>query len=535
MTTSDGRVVGTTTVVHSGPPSRRWNLVLLGDGFREEELGDYAVAVQRFVDHLFATPPFDELRAAVNVHRVDVVSTDSGADDPVACGGTGAAPRTYFDASFCTGGIQRLLVVDDVTALTVAGDAVPQWNMILVVVNSTVYGGSGGGVAVYSLAGGAEEIAVHEMGHTAFGLADEYEYFAGCGVDTDRDRHPGFEPAEPNVTTDADPASLKWRDLVRPGTPLPTTRNADCRQCDPQPNPLPAETVGAYEGARYYHCDAYRPQFDCKMRALGPPFCAVCRRRIRQTLAPYLEEVPMATQVAVNVTLSVLRQGSRGASVEKLQALLNAVADARLVEDGDFGPRTDRAVRAFQVARHLDDDGIVGRLTWRALLDELEGFAPITVRQPQAFDIVDDPIDVCGIGTGFEATFQVRVRDADGTPLAETFVTAGGTGILGNFSIELAVGVVPSTPQGTLEAFERSAEDGRELNRVAVPITFGRALADPYIGFFQYQVEPGDTLSSIAQQFYGDPSRFRVIFEANRHQLTDPDRVFPGQLLRIPQ
>lgn len=535
MTTSDGRVLGVTTVVESGPPSRRWNLVVLGDGFQESELGAYAAHVQQFVDRLFATSPFDRLRTAINVHRVDVASVESGADDPVACGGTGATPRTYFDASFCTAGIQRLLVVDDVTAFTVAGDAVPQWHMILVVVNSTVYGGSGGGVAVYSVAGGAEEIAVHEMGHTAFGLADEYEYFAGCGVDTDRDRHPGFEPVEPNVTIDADPATLKWRDLVRPGTPLPTTTNPECRQCDPQPNPLPAGTVGAYEGARYYHCGAYRPQFDCRMRALGSPFCAVCARRIGQTLAPYLEEVVVPTQVAVNVTLPVLRRGSTGPAVEKLQALLNAVSGAGLAEDGDFGPRTDAAVRAFQRSRHLDDDGIVGRLTWRALLDETEGFAPITVRQPQAFDIVDDPIDVCGIGTGFEATFLVRARDADGATLAETFVTAGGTGILGNFSIELALGVVPSTPQGTLEAFERSAEDGSEINTVVVPITFGRALVDPYLGFAQYEVMPGDTLSSIAEQFYGDPSRFGIIFEANRHQITDPDLIFPGQLLRIPQ
>ncbi len=243
----------------------------------------------------------------------------------------------------------------------------------------------------------------------------------------------------------------------------------------------------------------------------------------------------MSTQVAVNVTLSALRQGSRGPTVKKLQALLNAVSGAGLVEDGDFGTGTDRAVRAWQKGRHLMDDGIVGRLTWKALLDELDGFAPIAVRQPQAFDIVDDPIDVCGIGTGFEATFHLRVLDARGTSLVETFVTAGGTGILGNFAVELAVGPVPSTPQGTLEAFEQSAEDGSEINKVVVPITFGRALIDPYIGFAQYRVEPGDTLSSIARQFYGDGSRVRILFEANRHQVTDPNRIFSGQLLRVPQ
>ena len=56
----------------------------------------------------------------------------------------------------------------------------------------------------------------------------------------------------------------------------------------PQSNPQPVGTVGAFEGAHYYHCGAYRPQWDCRMRALGFPFCAVCRRRITQTLTPYL-------------------------------------------------------------------------------------------------------------------------------------------------------------------------------------------------------------------------------------------------------
>ena len=63
---------------------------------------------------------------------------------------------------------------------------------------------------------------------------------------------------------------------------------ADCGQCDPQPNPFPAATVGAYEGAGYFHCALYRPQFDCRMRALGNPFCAVCQGVIRQALAPHL-------------------------------------------------------------------------------------------------------------------------------------------------------------------------------------------------------------------------------------------------------
>lgn len=49
-----------------------------------------------------------------------------------------------------------------------------------------------------------------------------------------------------------------------------------------------------------------------------------------------------------------------------------------------------------------------------------------------------------------------------------------------------------------------------------------------------YTVESGDTLSHISKQFYGKASQWSAIFEANRDQLEDPDRIFPGQVLKIP-
>ncbi len=44
----------------------------------------------------------------------------------------------------------------------------------------------------------------------------------------------------------------------------------------------------------------------------------------------------------------------------------------------------------------------------------------------------------------------------------------------------------------------------------------------------------GDTLSKIAQDFYGDARKYPVIFEANQPMLSHPDRIYPGQVLRIP-
>jgi nucleoid-associated protein YgaU len=49
-----------------------------------------------------------------------------------------------------------------------------------------------------------------------------------------------------------------------------------------------------------------------------------------------------------------------------------------------------------------------------------------------------------------------------------------------------------------------------------------------------YKVKPGDTLSKISQQFFGDPNQYHRIFEANRDKLNDPNKIQVGQELRIP-
>ncbi len=49
-----------------------------------------------------------------------------------------------------------------------------------------------------------------------------------------------------------------------------------------------------------------------------------------------------------------------------------------------------------------------------------------------------------------------------------------------------------------------------------------------------YTVQKGDSLSKIAKQFYGDPMKYPIIFEANKPMLKDPNLIYPGQVLRIP-
>lgn len=239
-------------------------------------------------------------------------------------------------------------------------------------------------------------------------------------------------------------------------------------------------------------------------------------------------------RLLVIASLALLGRGSEGPVVIRLQALLNATSEARLAEDGIFGPRTEAAVRRFQAARHLLVDGVVGPHTWTALLSVPGPYPEVAVAQPQPFDLVDDPILIAGSGRAFEGTIATRVRDAGGHLLAESFVQ-GGSFALSNFQGRLAVGAVPPTPQGTVEVGPAPASDeGPPPEVVVIPVVFGRALDETYLGFHPRTVRPGDTLSGLAQAFYGDSTLFPRIFEANRNLIADPDLIVPGQVLRIP-
>lgn len=59
-------------------------------------------------------------------------------------------------------------------------------------------------------------------------------------------------------------------------------------------------------------------------------------------------------------------------------------------------------------------------------------------------------------------------------------------------------------------------------------------VAEPAPEARYHTVEKGDWLSKIADKYYGDPMKYNVIFEANKPMLKDPDEIYPGQVLRIP-
>ncbi len=65
-------------------------------------------------------------------------------------------------------------------------------------------------------------------------------------------------------------------------------------------------------------------------------------------------------------------------------------------------------------------------------------------------------------------------------------------------------------------------------------ITIDTSMAAPPPADQSYTVQAGDTLSKISKQFYGDAKNYMKIFNANKDTLSDPDKIKPGQVLKIP-
>ncbi|MED4061692.1 peptidoglycan-binding domain-containing protein [Priestia megaterium] len=87
-------------------------------------------------------------------------------------------------------------------------------------------------------------------------------------------------------------------------------------------------------------------------------------------VAPIETPVENNTEVTtVNITTKSLKKGTKGAEVKTLQLLLNGKSNAGITVDGDFGSKTDAAVRNYQKSKGLGVDGEVGSKTWDALIN----------------------------------------------------------------------------------------------------------------------------------------------------------------------
>ncbi|MGH4032090.1 Gmad2 immunoglobulin-like domain-containing protein [Actinomycetota bacterium Odt1-20B] len=156
------------------------------------------------------------------------------------------------------------------------------------------------------------------------------------------------------------------------------------------------------------------------------------------------------------------------------------------------------------------------------------------IDQPRKLDIVGNPVLVGGVGTGFEATLSYRIGEGH-DEVSGHFDVGGGTGEHGQFQVQVDVSHAAFKADRLLvQVFEVSPKDGSEINIVTVPVLYGPRIVPGYYGFREHKVVKGDTLAALAKTYYGDASLYQRIVRANPDQITDPDRIVPGQVLRIP-
>jgi hypothetical protein len=321
----DDKFVQRGTAVRAGPlmklhergdPAQKLDLLILGDGYTAAERPKFASDARRLLTVLFSTSPFKERENDINVWGLVPASPVSGVTRP----SQHIYKRTPLGTTYDAFDSERyVLTFENRTFRDIAENA--PYEVVEILVNNQTYGG-GGIFNLYSTVAAdsawAPYIFVHEFGHHLAGLADEY-FTSDVAYLPATERH---EPWEPNVTALLDPATLKWKDLVLPGTPLPTpwpkaqfeenAREGQRRRREIRANNRPeremdalfreelqrdtallasgpyAGKVGAFEGANYEAKGFFRPEADCIMFTRDHvPFCAVCRRAIEQIFDLY--------------------------------------------------------------------------------------------------------------------------------------------------------------------------------------------------------------------------------------------------------
>ncbi len=279
----------------SGPSANRFDIVIVGDGYTQAQLGLFHTHATAKWETIRTTEPFTTYANYFNVWMVDVASNESGVDsDPLP----GTMRDTALDMQFWCSGTERLLCMDNTKAGAFAAQA-PGSDQVLGLANSTKYGGAGGAYATSS--GGnvaAGQITVHELGHSIGGLADEYDYYyrAGLAEDANNDvqipqpLYTGGEPTQANLSKQQrDPmlaAKTKWWRWIGETSP-------------------DGGVVGSFEGGGYYKLGVYRPTEQSLMRSLGKALNLPSREKMTQAFYVHVDPIdggPPATEVLDGLT-----------------------------------------------------------------------------------------------------------------------------------------------------------------------------------------------------------------------------------------
>jgi hypothetical protein len=262
------------TLLRNGDPQKRLDVAIIGDGFTAGQQALFRDCAQQVVDEFNNTEPMLSYRKHFNFHRINLISAESGTDDPYATPPIQrrTALDTFYSPLGALGDQKDRLVGPDPWVMTVATQSGCPWDAIIVLINYKFFGG-GVGVAFPSVAyatvadrkrdgssANFRRLAIHEAGHAIAKLGDEY----GDRVsDIDFSAASGLPSLLPWANVDNNGRSPKWGHWLTTDT-LPTSTNVSI------------STIGAFEGALGIPAGFYKPTQKCYMRKHGEPFCPIC-------------------------------------------------------------------------------------------------------------------------------------------------------------------------------------------------------------------------------------------------------------------
>ncbi len=234
----------------NGPAEEQIDFVIIGDGYTTDQMDNYSNDVSNIITKMSETSVFANNADRMNKYVIGLVSQEGGAgtwnEDTV-----NNALGSVFNYLGITNRLVRPLY--DSVLVHILDSLHIEADQVLVLVNDSRRGGYGDFTGIpgtfhakMSVASRDEmsEVAIHEMGHSWFGLSDEY---VDLNVHDSIANNPLYDG--PNVSMDTD--SIEW--TIALGLP----------------------DIGIYPGA-LYRDDRYRPSLNCMMRQTGQPFCSWC-------------------------------------------------------------------------------------------------------------------------------------------------------------------------------------------------------------------------------------------------------------------
>jgi hypothetical protein len=302
--------------IENGSSADHVDIVILGDGYTADEMDKFQRDVKSLTDELFTVEPFKSRKSDFNVRAIETPSATSGVNKPHP----GVFNRTPLSMSYGAFDSERYALAFDNRTIRDIAASVP-YDHMFILINERTYGG-GGIFNLYSTVAADNKfsryIFVHEFGHSFAALADEY-YTSDVAYQT-----PAItvEPWEPNVTALLDPAKLKWKELVKSGTPVPTPwgktefdnfsfeiqkERRALRAANVPETEMEAlferekrtslemfsknkhkDDTGVFEGGNYMQYGIYRSALDCIMFTRNKQkFCPACNKAISQVIDMY--------------------------------------------------------------------------------------------------------------------------------------------------------------------------------------------------------------------------------------------------------